>query len=487
MLITVLKQIHHRHYPNKSIESFLRKKDKDINNLMEIFSEISKKTNIKNLLSLIFTFFKEENKSLNEKNKSLEEENEYLTEKNKLLEEEIKSLKKRYKYLKKENKLPEGNNESHKKSKNLKKKYVQHNSDNNKKDQILDTIHDRPLVLLTKEKKHLIIAYVHGFKGDENTFGDLPELLKKNFGAKNIEINNEIFKPFETKGEFDIIVNRIIEWIYEIADNKPIVLMGHSMGGILVADAFRKISKGSIPKYRYSNHPNIIGVFGFDSPYFGLTNSVYGAGIKKVGETISSVSNYMSSYLSNNKNDNSLDQTSNLQFKTSENNPNGEKKRGWSYGDILFGAMSLGYIIYKRDAVYDKSNKIIAEGTGVINDYRQFLEPLSDVNEQHARMNDIVKFIKRSLSHGKKQFMFKNYYPITSLKTENGLIKQHFISLPSDKKYLKYFDAICASKNSTDVINSHINMFKLETNKKYVQILADKCTNDIYQLIKNIL
>jgi len=39
----------------------------------------------------------------------------------------------------------------------------------------------------------------------------------------------KIFDAFETKGDFDIIVNKIIDWLYEKTDNEPIVLMGHSM------------------------------------------------------------------------------------------------------------------------------------------------------------------------------------------------------------------------------------------------------------------
>jgi len=341
------------------------------------------------------------------------------------------------------------------------------------------------------QKKNITIVYVHGFRGGKNTFWDFPALLKKSLETYNIEINNKIFDAFETKGDFDIIVNKIIDWLYEKTDNEPIVLMGHSMGGILVADVFRKITKGSIEKYKKSSYqPNIVGIFGFDSPYFGLSSSVYGTGLKKLGETVSAVGNYVSSYFSNNEDNTEAAPNAN-QSRTSKNNPDENKKSGWGLGGLVLGAAALGYMIYNnenaREAVRDSSNRIITESTEYISDYKQFLEPLSNVDEQYDRINDLIKYIKDSSLNGKNQFIFKNYYPLTVIKSENGSYKQHFILLPTDEQYLKFFDAIDCAKDSPDVIYSHTNMFKVETNAKNVQIMADKCTNDIYQLVKNLL
>jgi len=341
------------------------------------------------------------------------------------------------------------------------------------------------------DKKNVSIVYVHGFRGGKNTFWDFPDLLKKSMKIYNVEVNNKIFDAFETKGEFDIIVNKIIDWIYEKPDNEPIILMGHSMGGILVADVFRKIIKGSIEKYKKSTYkPHIIGVFGFDSPYFGLTVSALGSGLRKIGETVSAVSNIVSNYFSSN--DDTTTQTANSPKRASEvNNQNNNKKSGWGLGGLVLGAAALGYMIYNnestREVVRDQSNKLLAESTGYINDYKEFLEPLLDTNEQNARIDDLIKYIHDSTINGKEQFIFKNYYPITILKTESGLIKQNFISLPVEKDYLKFFDSINGAKNSVDVIYSHTNMFKSETNAENVQKLANKCSDDLYQLISNVV
>jgi len=72
------------------------------------------------------------------------------------------------------------------------------------------------------------------------------------------------------------------------------------------------------------------------------------------------------------------------------------------------------------------------------------------------------------------------------LSTEKGKINQRFVLLPTNKQYLQFFDAVEGAVGSTDVIYSHTHMFKSEdNNEENVKSLADKCTNYLYQLVKN--
>jgi len=336
------------------------------------------------------------------------------------------------------------------------------------------------------EKKEINVVYVHGFKGGKNTFADFPNSLEKSLESYNIKINNEVFDAFETKGEFEIIVKKIIDWIYDEKHKElktPIVLMGHSMGGILVADVFRKIMKGETEYNDSTYRPNIIGIFGFDSPFFGLSIAAYGSGLKKIGETVSTATKFVSSLFSN------IDTPT--QTRTTENNPNGEKKSRWgSFGNLALGAATIGYMLYKnenaREIIQGGSNQIISESSKYIIEYKRFLEPLLNFDEQNIRIDEIIKYIQDSSINGKEQFIFKNYYPNTEIQTENGMTKQNFILLPSNQQYLKFFDAIDGAKDSTDVIFSHTHMFKSTTNGENLEKLTKKCTNDLYQLLKNI-
>jgi len=67
---------------------------------------------------------------------------------------------------------------------------------------------------------------------------------------------------------------------------------------------FRKIYKGDVPfSYKLEKTPRIIGVIGFDSPYFGLEVSLTNAGVKKIKEAFNVATNYFSSFIKSNKND----------------------------------------------------------------------------------------------------------------------------------------------------------------------------------------
>jgi len=143
------------------------------------------------------------------------------------------------------------------------------------------------------ETKTVIIVYVHGFLGTDNTFHDFPDILENSMKLYNVRIINKIFPSFDTTGNFNDFVNMIIDWLYDNTENYPIILMGHSMGGILNADVYRKISKGDIDsKHIYKKPPKIVGVLGFDTPYFGLSSAVASGGVRKIKETLSSATSF---------------------------------------------------------------------------------------------------------------------------------------------------------------------------------------------------
>jgi len=153
-----------------------------------------------------------------------------------------------------------------------------------------------------KYVKKITIVYIHGFMGDDETFYDFPEFLKNTLELYKVKVFNNPYPAFETRGDFNKSVNKFIEWLYENGGHDPIILMGHSMGGILILEAFKQISYRQKQKNNIYgiNEPRIIGLFGFDSPYFGLSvNSVANAGMRRIEEPISSAMNYVTSFFGN--------------------------------------------------------------------------------------------------------------------------------------------------------------------------------------------
>ncbi|KAG4100171.1 hypothetical protein H8356DRAFT_988042 [Neocallimastix lanati (nom. inval.)] len=368
------------------------------------------------------------------------------------------------------------------------------------------------------ETKTVIVVYVHGFLGDNNTFHEFPNLLKDSLKLYNVRIINKIFPAFETNGVFDDFVNMIIDWLYENTEDYPIILMGHSMGGILNADVYRKISKGNVePKHMNEKPPKIIGVFGFDTPYFGLSSFIAVAGIRKVKEAITKASNLATNYNENkneSKNKNGYEfeyeletpiierpipnSTSPIDYTRNENNTttiiesNGKSKWNILKSAVLTTATiaAIGTSLLNnstRQAAIITGQHMIAEGTQYLTNYGRFLEPLIEISKQRQRVDDLINSARKSVICGKERFKFKNYYPITQRYNNDGTInKSTFVCLPQELRYLKFFDPIPGPKNSPDPVYSHTRIFNSRTNNENVHILVEKCIIDMYKVIRTL-
>ncbi|KAG6833916.1 hypothetical protein H0H87_007927 [Tephrocybe sp. NHM501043] len=95
----------------------------------------------------------------------------------------------------------------------------------------------------------LLVVFVHGFKGDDQTFGDFPERLQHMLveSIANVAVECVVFPAYETKGNLNEAVIRFADWLTTLtverevasgggAGKANIVLCGHSMGGLLIAD-----------------------------------------------------------------------------------------------------------------------------------------------------------------------------------------------------------------------------------------------------------
>jgi len=370
------------------------------------------------------------------------------------------------------------------------------------------------------ERKTVIIVYVHGFLGSKGTFHEFPELLEQALNLYNVKVINKVFPAFNTNGVFNEFVDSIISWLYAKTEEYPIILMGHSMGGILIADVYRKIYKEDVsPEYKSKKTPNIVGVFGFDTPYFGLSSAIANAGVRKMKESISAASDYIASRLINpNINDMNYEGSYSLQ-KRGESSKNRDKNseisnneiirksrelantqtentgsRGWNILNNLilstatFAAYSSSFLHEDtRNVIINNGRQLVSESTQHFTNYCRFLEPLIEIKEQYQRVDDLINSSRLSIICGGERFKFKNYYPITKVKDKNGNVKlSTFICLPQDIRYLKFFEPVSGPDNAPDVVFSHTKMFNSIKNPENMRILADKCIIDLYKIIRTL-
>ncbi|ELR08304.1 hypothetical protein VC83_08349 [Pseudogymnoascus destructans] len=161
------------------------------------------------------------------------------------------------------------------------------------------------------KNKTLLLVFIHGFKGDGKTFASFPDHVAAVLSPSlpNTTILPLVYPAYETRGDLAVAVASFRTWLLdhvidlEVAAETPspsvapsvhIVLIGHSMGGIVAADALLGIAgeqtilpseashaseKNTLPSPATNLFPNIRGVLAMDTPYLGISPGVlaYGA------------------------------------------------------------------------------------------------------------------------------------------------------------------------------------------------------------------
>lgn len=131
-------------------------------------------------------------------------------------------------------------------------------------------------------RKKLLLLFVHGFCGSsEKTFGLFPDRLSKSFQAEfpAFDATSQILPTFQTLGNgeettLDYVVQNTINHLGNICkDFDRILLIGHSMGGIVAVDALNYIFDARCAAAHELSKRNV-GVLALDTPYYGLNGKV---------------------------------------------------------------------------------------------------------------------------------------------------------------------------------------------------------------------
>ncbi|KAI0113474.1 hypothetical protein F4814DRAFT_440769 [Daldinia grandis] len=155
----------------------------------------------------------------------------------------------------------------------------------------------------------LLLCFIHGFKGDDDTFKtfpvDLQQQVSKKLPGHNVE--SIMYPKYETKGELGQCCLSFISWLKEhvMAVRKErtetpwpprdrdvgVVLVAHSMGGFVASDTLflilDEMKQGSLL------FPLIQGILTFDTPFNGLARSMFVYGAFSNYQKVSTVFNVM--------------------------------------------------------------------------------------------------------------------------------------------------------------------------------------------------
>ncbi|OTB09371.1 hypothetical protein M426DRAFT_6645 [Hypoxylon sp. CI-4A] len=159
----------------------------------------------------------------------------------------------------------------------------------------------------------LLLCFVHGFKGDDDTFRTFPEDLQDRVADKLPDHNVEsiVYPKYETKGELGQCCASFLSWLKEkVMDvrkahsEKPwpphdrdvgVILVAHSMGGFVASDTLFLILNERIAHGQEEApiFPLIQGILTFDTPFNGLARSMFVYGAFSNYQKVSTVFNVM--------------------------------------------------------------------------------------------------------------------------------------------------------------------------------------------------
>ncbi|OTA61243.1 hypothetical protein K449DRAFT_73255 [Hypoxylon sp. EC38] len=133
-------------------------------------------------------------------------------------------------------------------------------------------------------RRKLLVIYIHGFMGNDTSFQSFPahvhRYLKIALSDTHV-IHSKIYPRYKTYKALDVARDNFSLWLKpHESPTTDVVLVGHSMGGLLAADVALMPSKN---QYRtgYFLH-RILGTVGLDAPFLGLHPSVITAGLASI-------------------------------------------------------------------------------------------------------------------------------------------------------------------------------------------------------------
>ncbi|CAG8636926.1 9989_t:CDS:2, partial [Scutellospora calospora] len=265
-----------------------------------------------------------------------------------------------------------------------------------------------------------------------------PERLQHILTSSKPSLDTEsiVYPQYETRGDLKKAVELFCEWLEKIVKEREdiisspdrkgniwICLIGHSMGGILAADTILKYASQECP-----TAPKIIGLFAFDTPYYGVHENVFSkAALERVGSVAQQVSSTFT-LLS------TAATASGILSSTAAKNATSTTASNSSFGFSKWGLAALAGAALVSGAVYMQKDNV-GKGVEWLGSHLEYVGVLWKKDE--LKQSDAFSLLRT------------------------------FIHLPPPEMLPYFSSTTCDSK---DEIDAHIYMFDPEHNHYYFDL-----------------
>ncbi|KAL1747652.1 hypothetical protein HDZ31DRAFT_80229 [Schizophyllum fasciatum] len=333
-------------------------------------------------------------------------------------------------------------------------------------------------------KDNLLVVFIHGFKGDDETFAHFPARLQHilSEAISDAAVECVVFPQYETKGNLTEAVTRFSEWLTtktverEVATgvgagNVKIVLAGHSMGGILAADTLQEFIQ-TRPDQSAPLWPKIIAVVAFDTPYLGVHPFVFKNSATKAVEYASTAKTLGSALLGgfaglggSKKQPDNKSTSSPAGLITAPPPASDAGQTGWARWAVpalyaVGGAVAAGAV---AGGAYWRRGDLNL-GLTWVTDHLKYVGELWNEKWMNARVEGLVDFEEQH------RVLFKTFYTYLPPSPPSYFSSRTFVVLP--KRTSRASTHFEPSKNeiAADELEAHTGMFSGTTNDGYYEL-----------------
>ncbi|KAJ7180281.1 hypothetical protein C8R43DRAFT_1084241 [Mycena crocata] len=321
----------------------------------------------------------------------------------------------------------------------------------------------------------VIVVFIHGFKGTDNTFQSFPDRLQHMLAEtiSNASVECIVFPAYETKGNLTEAVVKFADWLTTLTVEKEvasgggagrakIVLCGHSMGGLLAADTLQEFAKGR-PDAQAPLWPKIVACIAFDTPYLGLHPNVFKNSATKAVEYAQTAravgTGLMGAFAGF-----GASKAANPPAPAKPSTPP-PSNTGWgkwagsatyAVGGALLAGAAAGATYYKRDDL----GLTYTWAT----DHMKYVGHLWDAQALEKRVEFLVN------AEAEEGVVFRNFYtylPPTPLLHDSA---RTFIVLPKKKAKAESYFVLARNGVATDEVEAHTGMFAGKTNDGFYDL-----------------
>ncbi|ROW04564.1 hypothetical protein VMCG_04948 [Cytospora schulzeri] len=389
--------------------------------------------------------------------------------------------------------------------------------------------------------RSLLLCFIHGFKGNDDSFKTFPEDLKRtvNIELPDHDVESVIYPQYATKGELAEASVNFLEWLKERVmeirkaklekpwpptdKNVGVILVAHSMGGFVASEAlFHALDERagsddpSAPLF-----PMIQGILAFDTPYNGLARSMFVYGAFSNYQKVSSVFNVMTAL-------SAAPASLGMALKRGATSLPGSSRVSnaatWKTWQLIamrtgtVGAIAAGGVaayVHRQQIKEGLQNMRTMKKQDLVEGYQQGVDRLGqglayvnrgNVGKSFAWLSDHFTFVGVLL---KQQELNKRLERLANLQGigihdiyasmgENGywsggyfVPERTFCAVPAEDQPASHLYSRHVIKNTGDEIESHMSMFKPDKNEEY-QLMVDKASkliatwfNDDSEIVDN--